>query len=333
MADGSSVLVIGELSDDQPSLATNEGLGIARGLAESTGGSVAVAFLSTSVPASATSAAIASGADKVYAVEDPLLGQVNFELWVAALERLCKQESPGILLMGKSSVGRDLAPRLAFRLGTGLLSDCLELWVDKDSKYLVGNRPVYGGSAVATITHKGDLPMASFRLKTHDPLSTDSSRTGEVVNFSPGLNSDESKVTLGEQVRQPVAGVRLEDASVIIGGGRGLGGPEPFQQLEELASLLGGAVGASRAVCDAGWLPSSYQIGLTGKTVTPDLYITIAISGASQHMAGCSASKTIVAINKDPECNIFRESRYGVVGTWEKVLPAFIEQVKELVKN
>ncbi len=127
--------------------------------------------------------------------------------------------------------------------------------------------------------------------------------------------------------------MKLEDAQIVVSGGRGLGGPEPFQGLEELAKLLGGAVGASRAAVDSGWVPPACQVGLTGKTITPDLYITVAISGASQHMAGCSGAKVIVAINKDPEANIFKEARYGVVGEWEKVLPALTETVRELTQS
>jgi electron transfer flavoprotein alpha subunit len=134
-----------------------------------------------------------------------------------------------------------------------------------------------------------------------------------------------------QRVEQSSEGVRLEDARVIVAGGRGLGGPEPFQQIEALAKVLGGAVGASRAACDAGWIPSSHQVGLTGKTVVPDLYIAVGISGASQHMAGCSNARTIVAINKDGGANIFKSARFGVVGDWQKVLPAFTEQLHELL--
>jgi electron transfer flavoprotein alpha subunit len=136
-----------------------------------------------------------------------------------------------------------------------------------------------------------------------------------------------------ETVEAAGEGVRLEDAAVVVSGGRGLGGPEPFAQLGELADLLGGAVGASRAACDAGWVDYSHQVGLTGKTITPSVYITVGISGASQHMAGCSGAKNIVAVNRDREANMFKEASYGVVGDWEKILPAFIETVRELVKS
>ena len=147
------------------------------------------------------------------------------------------------------------------------------------------------------------------------------------------IDEKEIKSNLVESVKEESEGVKLEDATVIIGGGRGLGGPEPFEQLEELAKLFNGAVGASRAVCDAGWLDHSFQIGLTGKTVTPDVYITVGISGASQHMAGCSSSKNIIAINKDGDANIFKEASFGVVGDWEKVLPSFTATVRELLSS
>jgi electron transfer flavoprotein alpha subunit len=171
------------------------------------------------------------------------------------------------------------------------------------------------------------------RGKAYEPLTADATRQGQVVSLDVSLDPAVVKSRRVETVKAEAAGVRLEDASVVVGGGRGLGGPEPFEQLEELARLLGGAVGASRAVCDAGWLDHGYQIGLTGKTITPDLYITVGISGASQHMAGCSGAKHLIAINKDADSNIFKAASLGVVGDWKAVLPSFIETVRELVKS
>ena len=153
------------------------------------------------------------------------------------------------------------------------------------------------------------------------------------MSLEAGLDPEVIRSRLVETVRGEAEGMRLEDAPVVVSGGRGLGGPEPFQMLEELAQLLGGAVGASRAVCDAGWLDHSYQVGLTGKTISPDLYVTVGISGASQHMAGCSAAKQIVAINRDADANIFKSASFGVVGDWKNVMPSFIETVRELVKS
>jgi electron transfer flavoprotein alpha subunit len=164
-----------------------------------------------------------------------------------------------------------------------------------------------------------------------EPLKPDTSRKGEVITIPAGLDPSAIRTKVLEKVKEKVEGIKLEDATVVIAGGRGVGGVEGFRQLEELAKLLKGAVGASRPACDNGWIPNAAQIGLTGKIVTPDLYIAVGISGASQHLAGCSSAKAIVAINKDPEANIFRQAQYGVVEDWKKVLPAFIQKVKELL--
>ena len=239
------------------------------------------------------------------------------------------QAGPRSVIGTKTLVSRDVLPRLAFRLGTALAQDCTALAVD-DQERLLATRPTYGGNARATIACLGSPAVATVRAKTTDPLEPDAARTGQVIPVEVALDGV-LKTRPIERVEQASEGLRLEDAKVIVSGGRGLGGPEPFKQLDVLATLLGGAVGASRAACDAGWVPSSYQVGLTGKTVTPDLYIAVGISGASQHMAGCSNAKTIVAINKDPGANIFKEARFGVTGDWEKVLPAFVEQLHELL--
>ena len=220
--------------------------------------------------------------------------------------------------------------RIAYRLGTALANDCTALDTDGDG-HLLATRPVYGGSAIATVRCVSVPAVASLRAGAYDPLGADDSREGERVGFDPELGAEEARVKIIERHERPPEGVRLEDAKVIVSGGRGLGGPEPFEQLEALAGLLKGAVGASRAACDAGWVPSSYQIGLTGKSVTPDLYIAIGISGASQHLAGLSGARAIVAINKDAGAAIFKESRFGVAGDWAQVLPAFVEQLREVL--
>ncbi len=197
----------------------------------------------------------------------------------------------------------------------------------------MANRPVYGGNAVAVVSCEYTPQMAAIRPKAYEPLDADTSRQGQVISFPVELDDSQARSRVVDVVREEAAGIKLEDARVVVSGGRGLGGPDPFQELEELAKLLGGAVGASRAAVDAGWVPPSYQVGLTGKTITPDLYITVAISGASQHMAGCSGAKTIVAINRDAEANIFKEARYGVVGDWQQVIPALTEAVRELTRD
>ncbi|MXY46304.1 MAG: electron transfer flavoprotein subunit alpha/FixB family protein [Chloroflexi bacterium] len=326
------VLVVGELNGDTLQSITGELLAAGRGIGDASGEEVAVVLLNGSEEAG--QAAIALGADKAYLAQDDVLADLQLDAQVAALAKVCNEAQPSVVLVGRTLSGRDVGPRLAFRLGVGLAQDCLEVETDGDSGKVVAVRPVYGGNALAKVTFPDTSPqMVVLRAKAYEPLDADESRTGEIVVVNTDLDPSVVKARLVETVRQESEGVRLEDANVVIGGGRGLGGPEPFDQLEDLAGLLGGAVGASRAVCDAGWLDHSYQVGLTGKTITPDLYITVGISGASQHMAGCSASKNIVAINRDGDANIFKSANFGVVGDWKNVLPSFIETVRELVDS
>ena len=326
------VLVIGELNGDKLQSITSELLAAGRKLGDALGEEVAVALLNGGDEAGQS--AIALGADRAYLVQDDVLADMQLDAQVAALEKVCGDVRPSVVLIGRTLAGRDVGPRLAFRLGVGLAQDCLQVDADTDSGRVVAVRPVYGGNALAKVTFPDANPqMVVLRGKAYEPLEADASRSGEVVVVNPGLDASVVKARLVETVTQEAEGVRLEDAGIVIGGGRGLGGPDPFDQLEDLARLLGGAVGASRAVCDAGWLDHSYQVGLTGKTITPDLYITVGISGASQHMAGCSASKHIVAINRDADANIFKSASFGVVGDWKNVLPSFIETVRELVDS
>jgi len=166
-----------------------------------------------------------------------------------------------------------------------------------------------------------------------EPLPRNDSRKGEIISFDAKLDASKIRAKFVERVKEKVEGVKLEDASVVICGGRGIGGPDNFAMLKELAKILGGALGASRPPCDNGWVPSTLQIGLTGKLVSPTLYIAIAVSGASQHLSGCSGAKNIIAVNKDPEANIFKVARYGVVGDYKKIMPPFMNKVKELLKG
>ena len=326
------VLVIGELNGDALQGITGELLAAGRGIADVTGENVGVALLNGGDTAGQE--AISLGADHAYLVQDEVLAEMQLDAQVAALEKVCAEVQPSVVLIGRTLAGRDVGPRLAFRLGVGLAQDCLQVEADANSGRVVAVRPVYGGNALAKVTFPDVNPqMVVMRAKAYEPLDADDSRAGEVSVINPGLDASVVKARLVETVSQAAEGVRLEDANIVVGGGRGLGGPEPFDQLEDLARLLGGAVGASRAVCDAGWLDHSYQVGLTGKTITPDLYITVGISGASQHMAGCSASKNIVAINRDADANIFKSASFGVVGDWKNVLPSFIETVRELVNS
>ena len=330
--DGTGVLVVGELADGQLSLTTKELLAVGRKLADDLGEELALGLLGSDVDSSAKGA-ISYGADKVFTVNDPMLEEYQVDLYLKALDALARHVSPTVMLLGRTNIGREVAPRLAFRLGVGLAQDCLEVRIDPQSRRLMADRPVYGGNAMATVTSVDTPQIAAVRPKVYEPLEEDGSRQGEVIPFVVELDPSLVKTKVVDVIKEEAEGIKLEDARIVVAGGRGLGGPEPFQELEELARVIGAGVGASRAAVDSGWVPAAWQIGLTGKTITPDLYITVAISGASQHMAGCSGAKVIVAINKDTEANIFKEARYGVVGDWKKVLVAFTETVRELVKS
>jgi electron transfer flavoprotein alpha subunit len=331
MSDSKGVLICGEIANGGLAALTTELLGIGRKLADDLGEELSAVLIGEKVGDLAQEA-IFFGADKVYVIESPLLKDYVTDSHGAVMKKLCQEMNPNIVLMGQTSMGRDLAPKLAFSLGTGLTTDCLELSIDPDTRMMLQTKPVYGGNALAIMVCEETKPqMATVRPKSMDPLVRDDSRKGEIISFDGGLDESVIRVKFMEKVEEEFEGVKLEDAEVVVVGGRGMGGPEPFAQLEELAKLLGGAVGASRPPCDSGWVPPTWQVGLTGKMVTPTLYIGIALSGASQHLAGCSGSKTMIAINKDPEANIFKVCQYGVVGDYKKVMPAFIDKVKELL--
>lgn len=330
MADNKGVMVFAEVAEGKLSGMATELLGCGKKLAGDLGQELSAVLAGSNVSGLAQEA-IAFGADKVYVVDDPLLADYQTQTYVAVMEKVAKQVMPKIILFGQTTIGRDLGARLAFRLGTAATMDCVALAIDPETKQLSPTKPVYGGNARAIFAYNTDPQIATVRAKVMSPLERDASRKGEVVTIAAGLDASAVKTKVLQKVKEEVKGIKLEDAPVVISGGRGIGGPDGFKQLEELAKMLKGAVGASRPACDNGWIPDSAQVGLTGKIVTPELYIAVAVSGSSQHMAGCSSSKVIVAINKDPEANIFKEARYGVVGDWKKVLPAFVQKVKELL--
>ena len=330
MAEYKGVMAFCEATEGKLASISTELLGGGRKLADDLGQELSAVLVGSGI-SSLAQEAIFFGADKAYVVDDPLLQDYQTDAYVLVMEKVVNQVMPQILIMGQTSIGRDLAPRLAFRLNTAASLGCLELAIDPGSKLLLQTKPVYGGNAQAIFVCQTYPQIATVRAKAMTPLERDQSRQGEVITIKAGLDPSAIRTKVVEKVPEKVEGIRLEDAQVIVSGGRGIGSAEGFKQLEELSRLLKGAVGATRPPCDNGWVPAGAQVGLTGKIVTPELYIAVALSGSSQHMSGCSGSKTIVAINKDPEANIFREARFGVVGDWKKVLPAFTNKLKELL--
>jgi electron transfer flavoprotein alpha subunit len=329
MAENKGVMIFIEVIDGKLTNIAQEMLGAGRKLAndlkEELSALVAGSGVSNIAPE-----AIAYGADKVYVVDAPLLKDYRTDSYVAVVDKAVKQTNPRIILMGQTTIGRDLAPRAAARLATGAILDCIALDIDPATKQLLMTKPVYGGNARAIYTMETLPQVATVRSKAMTALVPDNSRKGEVVTIDAALDPAAVRTNVLQKVVAETAGIKLEDASVVVAGGRGIGGPEGFKQLEELAKTLKGAVGATRPPCDAGWMPDTIQIGLTGKIVSPYVYFAIAISGASQHMAGCSGAKNIIAINRDAEAAIFKEARFGVVGDWKKIIPAFQAKVKEL---
>ena len=276
-------------------------------------------------------AAIAFGAIKVYAVDDPSLQDYATEPYLLVMEKVIRQALPAIILLGQTSSGRDLAPWLAFRLNTGATMDCLALEIDPATRRLLMTRPVYGGNAQAVQVCRTDPQIAAVRAKVMTPLTGDDTRRGQVIDVAAGIDPAEFKAKVLERKTEAAAGIKLEDARVVVAGGRGIGSADGFRQLEELAGLLNGAVGATRPPCDAKWVTNSHQIGITGKIISPDLYIAVGLSGASQHVSGFFSAKIVVAINKDPEANIFKVADYGIVADWKTVWPALTARLKEAV--
>lgn len=328
MADSKGVLIIAEFANGALAPIAKEMLGAARKLAGGLGEEVSALLIGSGIAGAAAEAA-SFGADKVYVVDDALLKDYRTDSYVAVAEKVAKQANPRIILAGQTTMGRDLASRLAFRLNTAVTMDCVELAVDAGKLQMT--KPVYGGNARAIFTSDLFPQMATVRAKAMSAIPADATRKAEVITVAAGLDAAAIRTNVLQNVIAEVEGIKLEDASVIVTGGRGIGGPDGFKQLEALAKVLKGAVGASRPPCDNGWVPETIQIGLTGKIVSPDVYIAVAVSGSSQHLAGCSGSKNIIAINRDPEANIFKEARYGVVGDWKKVIPAFTTKAKELL--
>jgi electron transfer flavoprotein alpha subunit len=330
MAQG--VMIFAEASDGKLASIAKEMLGAGRALADALGEPLQAAVLGSAVQDVAQEA-IQHGADTAYVADDAALEQYQTASYTAAMAQVVEQVQPNILLIGLSDNGRDLGPRLAFRLRTGLASDCVELGIDADSKLLEATRPVSGGNAMATVVIENSRPqMATVRAKTMEAAESDDARQGNIETVAVSIDAAALPVKIVERVKAESEGVRLEDADVVISGGRGLKGSDDFYGiLEPCTKVLGGAMGASRAAVDEGWVPTQMQVGLTGKIVSPNLYIACAISGAAQHMAGCSYSKTIVAVNRDPDAPIFQRANIGVVGDYQKVMPAFKKKCEELL--
>jgi len=271
----------------------------------------------------------AYGADKVYLVDTPVSAGFPEDLYARKLVELIEQYKPEIVIAGATPLGRSFAPRVAALLRTGLTADCTELEIDTEKRLLLQTRPTFGGNLMATIICQAKRPqMSTVRPRVFKKNEPDKTRKGQIINVDFGKEGITSKTKLLNFVEELTETVKLEDADVIVSGGRGLGKPENFGLIEELAKVMGAAMGSSRPPVDEGWIPYSHQVGQTGKTVCPRLYIACGISGAVQHLAGMQTSDIIVAINDDPNAPIFEVATYGIVGDLFQVVPMLVDRMK-----
>jgi len=270
------------------------------------------------------------GLDRLYTVDCPLLGVYHPETYCPALLKAYEESKPNVILMGETLTSADLAPRVAFALNTGLITDCVGFEMGQSEVCFI--KPVYSSNVMAAYALTTKPYLVTMRSRTEDPAQRRDDEGAEVIALAVEFGESALKMEVLERVLDEQEGPRLASSSIIVSGGRGVGGPEGFALLRELAKVLNAAVGASRPPVDLGWVPPKAQVGQTGEKVGPSLYVAIGISGATQHLAGMSDSKTIVAINKDPMANIFKVADYGVVGNHEQVVPAFTDALKEILR-
>jgi len=322
------VWVFAEQKDGEIAGVVLELLGEGRKLADRLGEKLSAVLLGDGMEAAARKL-ISYGADNVYVVDHPSLKKFNDESYADIFTQLVNRYKPEIVLMGATTYGRSLGPRVASRLNTGLTADCTKLEIDTEKRLLLQTRPAFGGNLMATIICPNHRPqMSTVRPKVMKAAEPDPSRIGGIIRPDVNIPGD-VRVKVIETVSTLCEKVSLAEADIVVSGGRGLGDPKNFALVEELADVLGAAVGASRAVVDAGWVDYSHQVGQTGKTVGPRIYFACGISGAVQHLAGMSSSDTIIAINKDPDAPIFKVATFGITGDVVEVLKALIAEFRK----
>jgi len=269
------------------------------------------------------------GVDRILTVQGPEYSDLHPERLVAILANVCERINPLVILFGQADVGRDVAPRLAAKLGASICMDCVNLAYDETNKALLQTKPVYGGNALAVWASTNHRPhVVTMRPRSEKPAEPDPSNKGKIEPIPVEIDETQMRSQLMDTIHQEDKGTKLEEAKIIVAGGGGIGGSKGFGLIQDLANVLGAAVGITRVPSDENWMPKSLEIGQTGHMVSPSLYIAVGISGAPQHLAGCSSSKLIVAINKDPQAPIFDMADFGIVGDYREVLPALIEKLK-----
>ncbi|RLC73244.1 MAG: electron transfer flavoprotein subunit alpha [Chloroflexi bacterium] len=331
MSKHKGVLVCGEVTGAVLTSIDKELLGAGRKLADDLAEELSFLLMGDNL-GSISNEAIAYGADQVYVASGPMESDYQSDTYVETITQVCQELFPSILILGHTDIGAEIAPRVAARLNTALVTDCVDLRIDPETKLLVRTKPIYGGNALAEIISESRPQMVTVRPKSFSPVQPDETRQGKIIPVTLRRPAP-AGARLIEKFREDIGGPKLEDAEVVVCGGAGVAGPEGFNLLRKLAEVLGGAVGATRVPCQEGWVPPSLEIGQTGKVVAPKLYIAVGVSGAMQHIAGCLGSKFIVAINTDPEANIFKVADFGIVADFKEALPAFIETCKQLLHD
>ncbi len=327
MAQG--VMIIAEERDGEIRKVSYEVVSEGRRLADSLGQNLTALLLGSNIKDKAPKLGH-YGADKVIVADDPRLEKYTTDAYVSVIAQIVKANDPAILLLGASFQGKDLSARLSARLGVAMAQDCTMFAIEDGN--LVATRPIYAGKAYAKLTFNNSWPqMATARPKVMALNTPDESRSAEILDASFTLDDGSIKTKVADIVKDESGKIDLTEADKIVSGGRGMKGPENYNILEELASVIGATVGASRSAVDAGWRPQTDQVGQTGKVVSPNLYIACGISGAIQHLAGMSTSKLIVAVNKDPDAPIFQKADYGVVDDLFKIVPALTEEIKKIL--
>ncbi|MBN2007844.1 electron transfer flavoprotein subunit alpha/FixB family protein [candidate division KSB1 bacterium] len=320
------VFVIAEQRDGAFRKPTYEVVSEGRRLADKLGAQLIAILLGDSVESIAAELGH-YGADKVVVAQSGLFNNYSAEGYTQVISKAVQDAGAGIVLLTASALGKDLGPRLAAKLDTGLANDCIGLSLDGEK--LICRRPMFAGKVIADVEFEDGIQIASLRPNIFAPTAPDTSKTAAIENVAVAIEATDVKALVKEVVASAGAKMDLTEADIIVSGGRGMKGPENYAIIEELATVLSGVVGASRAAVDAGWRPHADQVGQTGKTVSPKLYIACGISGAIQHLAGMSSSKCIVAINKDKEAPIFEKADYGIVGDLFDVVPALTAELKK----
>ncbi|SFB44790.1 electron transfer flavoprotein subunit alpha/FixB family protein [Clostridium frigidicarnis] len=324
------VWVFAEQRDGELQKVSLELLGEGRKLADKLGVKLTALLLGNNVSDMAANVA-SHGADEVLVVEDETLAHYTTDGYTKVICELVEERKPEILFIGATFVGRDLGPRVAARLRTGLTADCTSLDIDEEGKYLLATRPAFGGNLMATIACTDHRPqMATVRPGVFGKLKEDKVNAGKIETVKANISQDDIRTKIVKVVKENKVIEDIAEAKILISGGRGVGNKETFKLLEELAEVMGGTVSASRAAIENNWLDKNYQVGQTGKTVRPNVYIACGISGAIQHVAGMQDSDVIIAINKDENAAIMKLADYAIVGDLNKVIPELIKQFKEI---